>query len=409
MDTRHGKNPSEHGRNSHLEELGKLPEYKIAREDPDVRGWLVHSSDSQPIGRVEELIVDTQAEKVRYLIVDVDKAYAADSKDHYMLVPIGAARVEENGNSVRLNHINSRNSTNYPVYRGDSISREYENSIRRFYESGGTAPQGSEIIRDVHTGKSYYSSETEKQRPTTGTRSSDIHRSTTDSHQGPSAEVGSGSRIPKAEQPVRDIEERRTPEGRTPDSHHMDDKTQATSNTVRSDWETTGRNIAGKRPFGTSNLSDGNETLNRRRSTGIPDNRTANLPQKDLTDLPTSGSRVESQSDKELPGNRDVPHKSSEITDKYGQPLHHEERKSVYGGESDAEFKSTSNLRSSSSLGERGKEATSYGNEKRMKADSPQDRRPAPSPNEVLKDDTYYEDPNYDESRFYGTRRRREL
>lgn len=54
---------------AHLEGSG----YKVAEGDPDVRGWDVMDRDGQRIGEVDDLLVDPEALKVRYLEVRLDR------------------------------------------------------------------------------------------------------------------------------------------------------------------------------------------------------------------------------------------------------------------------------------------------------------------------------------------------
>ena len=49
--------------------LGRLRRYKVADGDPDVRGWQVYGNDGQTIGQVDDLLVDPDALRVRYLQV----------------------------------------------------------------------------------------------------------------------------------------------------------------------------------------------------------------------------------------------------------------------------------------------------------------------------------------------------
>jgi uncharacterized protein (TIGR02271 family) len=48
-----------------------LSNYKIEAGDPDPRGWTVVGTAGSPLGTVVDLLVDTQAMKVRRLLVDV--------------------------------------------------------------------------------------------------------------------------------------------------------------------------------------------------------------------------------------------------------------------------------------------------------------------------------------------------
>lgn len=52
--------------------LGELPRYRIAAGDPDVRGWEVLGSDDRKIGEVDDLLVDTERLRARYLDVSLD-------------------------------------------------------------------------------------------------------------------------------------------------------------------------------------------------------------------------------------------------------------------------------------------------------------------------------------------------
>lgn len=52
--------------------LSKLHNFRISEGDPDVRGWEVLGADGRKIGEVDDLLVDTEALKVRYLDVHLD-------------------------------------------------------------------------------------------------------------------------------------------------------------------------------------------------------------------------------------------------------------------------------------------------------------------------------------------------
>jgi uncharacterized protein (TIGR02271 family) len=103
-------------------------DYKVAEDDPDVRGWDVVGANGEKLGEVEEMIVDTQAMKVRYLDVEVDDNLL-DTDDHHILIPIGSASIDRENKNVRVTHLNSRSVANYPAYSGEAISREYEHKV----------------------------------------------------------------------------------------------------------------------------------------------------------------------------------------------------------------------------------------------------------------------------------------
>ena len=55
--------------------LRSLPREHLASGDPDVRGWAVLGDDGNRIGDVDDLLVDAEARKVRFLIVSLDAAW----------------------------------------------------------------------------------------------------------------------------------------------------------------------------------------------------------------------------------------------------------------------------------------------------------------------------------------------
>ncbi|HYG63423.1 MAG TPA: PRC-barrel domain-containing protein, partial [Thermoanaerobaculia bacterium] len=89
--------------------LKDLKDFKVAKGDPDVRGWEVLANDGRRIGKVDELLVDTAAMKVRYLDVDLDRdirgamggeSLAGDMKNDHVLIPIGSAQIHEREDRV---------------------------------------------------------------------------------------------------------------------------------------------------------------------------------------------------------------------------------------------------------------------------------------------------------------------
>lgn len=106
-------------------------DYKVADDDPDVRGWDVTDATGSKIGEVDELIVDTEAMKVRYLEVDVDTSLlnSAAGNDHHILVPIGSATLDHSSKNVLVSTFNKNALANYPAYTGETISRDYEHQL----------------------------------------------------------------------------------------------------------------------------------------------------------------------------------------------------------------------------------------------------------------------------------------
>jgi sporulation protein YlmC with PRC-barrel domain len=119
--------------------LGQLDDYKVAEGDPDVRGWEVLASDGRKIGEVDELLVDTNAMKVRYLDVDVEDGVIGDGMDRHVLIPIGYARLEQERDRVMVDGLSSTDLHALPAYDQGPLTRDFESSVRNSFSSRGTS------------------------------------------------------------------------------------------------------------------------------------------------------------------------------------------------------------------------------------------------------------------------------
>jgi uncharacterized protein (TIGR02271 family) len=120
--------------------LGQLDDFKVAEGDPDVRGWQVVASDGRKIGEVDELLIDTNAMKVRYLDVEVENGLMAEP-DRHVLVPIGYARLDRGSDQVMVDNIASTDLRSMPAYDQSPVTRDYETSVRNSF-MGGAAGAG---------------------------------------------------------------------------------------------------------------------------------------------------------------------------------------------------------------------------------------------------------------------------
>ena len=87
---------------SRIAPLGEVDDFEVAEGYPDVRGWRVDSADGVEIGKVHELLVDLDAMRTRYLDVRLTNEVAAAPEDRDVLVPIGAANVQQDHDVVRI-------------------------------------------------------------------------------------------------------------------------------------------------------------------------------------------------------------------------------------------------------------------------------------------------------------------
>ncbi len=117
------------GEEKHLYRLSELSDFEVADSDLDVRGWIVISADGNKFGRVEELIVDPDILRVRYLDVLVDDGVQGVDEDRHMLIPIGVATLDTKEDKVYIKTIETVTLLKTPNYTGGTISRDYERSV----------------------------------------------------------------------------------------------------------------------------------------------------------------------------------------------------------------------------------------------------------------------------------------
>jgi uncharacterized protein (TIGR02271 family) len=84
-----------------LKPLSDLDRYTIEKGDPDPRGSAVVTSDGRRIGEVVDLIVDTSAMKVRYLVVDpIEDSTVPAAGERSFLLNIDDVQVREDSREV---------------------------------------------------------------------------------------------------------------------------------------------------------------------------------------------------------------------------------------------------------------------------------------------------------------------
>ena len=114
-----------------LRRLRDLTDFEVADDNPDVRGWTVRGNDGQALGTVFELIVEPEALKVRYLDVELDGHFNIGEHENHILLPIGAASLDDDGDNVFVPALNAESVLNYPSYTEIQITRAYEEAMLR--------------------------------------------------------------------------------------------------------------------------------------------------------------------------------------------------------------------------------------------------------------------------------------
>jgi len=103
-------------------------DFELVKGDPDIRGWDVRTSSGQKIGEVEELIVDAQQKKVRYIVVDLDKNELKLDR-RKVLLPIGLAELHKDDDDVIVPTITADHLVALPPYDKSQLTSDIERKI----------------------------------------------------------------------------------------------------------------------------------------------------------------------------------------------------------------------------------------------------------------------------------------
>lgn len=111
--------PDAHG---HLGLLAYLPGWRVAKGEPDIRGWPLGLDDGEPM-RIADLMVEPAAEKVRYVVVA-----PADGKVARLL-PVGYLQIDEHNSVVRAPGIATADILVLPEFAGGGLNRADEDRL----------------------------------------------------------------------------------------------------------------------------------------------------------------------------------------------------------------------------------------------------------------------------------------
>ncbi|HSJ14202.1 MAG TPA: PRC-barrel domain-containing protein [Longimicrobiales bacterium] len=108
-----------------LQLLGALPDYRVAAGEPDIRGWSVRGAGDALLGLVHDLVVDTAARKVRYLVIDADHGTARQ-----VVLPVGYVHVDAAAERVSAPALDGDDLAGLPGWTGGALERTDEEAVR---------------------------------------------------------------------------------------------------------------------------------------------------------------------------------------------------------------------------------------------------------------------------------------
>ncbi|HSP11389.1 MAG TPA: hypothetical protein VLO29_02595 [Salegentibacter sp.] len=137
----------------HLYYLSELKDYKVAGGYPDIRGWEVRDSDRRVVGKVDNLLVNRNIDRVVYLDIDVDqtiidarhdpfgtpadpeiKEFVNGEGENHLIIPIGLVELDEDEKFVFTSRITYKTFADTKrVEKGAHLDRDYEEVVLSSY------------------------------------------------------------------------------------------------------------------------------------------------------------------------------------------------------------------------------------------------------------------------------------
>ena len=132
--------------------------YEVKKGQPDIRGWEVRDVNGQLIGKVQDLIFDSRANKVRYMTINVNDSKELQLEKRTVMVPIGLAVLEHKNDDVILPNVTPFQLRALPKYHKDDLGTRAEYAISTvFGRTDSKAPETYKDDEDVD--ESFYNNE----------------------------------------------------------------------------------------------------------------------------------------------------------------------------------------------------------------------------------------------------------
>ncbi|SKB80148.1 hypothetical protein SAMN05660903_02643 [Salegentibacter salinarum] len=147
--------------------LSELKDYKIAGGYPDIRGWVVRDADKRVVGKVDNLLINKNLDRVVYVDVEVDQTIIDSRHDPYgkpadpeikefvnkdgqnhVIVPIGLVELEEDEKYIYTSRITHQTfAETKRIERGANPDRHYEKTVLSSYNRPSSAETEEEHLQ----------------------------------------------------------------------------------------------------------------------------------------------------------------------------------------------------------------------------------------------------------------------
>lgn len=143
---------NENNKTTYLEELSGS-EYEISDDQPDINGWQLIDRIGDEVGEVIDLIFDSSAQKVRYIVAELDLADEkySQSEAKVVLIPIGVVDLDDDNEEVLIKDMTGSQLFTLPSFEfGKTISPVEELAIRHAFLGDASLPHADAVIYESH-------------------------------------------------------------------------------------------------------------------------------------------------------------------------------------------------------------------------------------------------------------------
>ena len=143
---------NETNKTTYLQELSGS-DFEIADHQPDINGWEIIDSMGNEVGQVKDLIFDSSARKVRYIVAELDfeTDERHDSDPGVVLIPIGVVALDSDNDEVVIKDFAANQLLSLPAYEsGKTISPVEELAVRHAFLGNASLPNANSVVYEDH-------------------------------------------------------------------------------------------------------------------------------------------------------------------------------------------------------------------------------------------------------------------
>ncbi|MBA2328165.1 MAG: PRC-barrel domain-containing protein [Flavisolibacter sp.] len=160
--------------------------FEITDGQPDIRGWDVYDEEGRKIGKVDELIFDSRARKVRYMVLNILDVKDLELEKRTVVVPIGLAELDKADDHVVLHQVTPFQLRALPKYDKSGFGPKSERSIStvfgRKYSSHAAEEADVDVENDFYEHEHFDEENLQRRRKSSSSNNKDRDYNEDDKH-----------------------------------------------------------------------------------------------------------------------------------------------------------------------------------------------------------------------------------